>query len=101
MGKQRNKSEQELAAEKEADVCSLFKRVFAGPDGERVLAILSKDCHLLDTSFRENPNAMYFVEGERNVIRNILKRLEIDEQLSLKRLRKYYDENLNEGNFGP
>lgn len=88
-------SDQLVLAEKEAETCTLFKRVFGTPEGEKVLEILSSDHHFLETTFRENPNNMYFAEGERYVIRNILKRLEVDEVQQLRKMRKYYDKNLN------
>ena len=96
MAKVNNQSSEMKMAEKEAEICTLFKRVFGTPEGEKVLAILCSDHHILDGTFRENPNNMYFAEGERYVVRNILKRMEVDELLQLKKLRKYYEDTLNQ-----
>jgi len=72
------------------------KKVFSGPDGEQVLQILCTEHHVLDGTYSEDPNKMYFREGERSVVKSILARIELDELAALKRLRKMIDNSLNQ-----
>jgi len=92
----RELTEQEILAEQEAAKTILFKKVFSGPDGEQVLQILCTEHHVLDGTYSEDPNKMYFREGERSVVKSILARIELDELAALKRLRKMIDNSLNQ-----
>ena len=55
-----------------------FKRVFSGADGEAVLRALMAEFHIIDGTFSENSNRMYFREGERNVVKTIMEKVDID-----------------------
>jgi hypothetical protein len=74
----------------------LYKAVFNGPSGDKVLAELMKLCHFHSTSFNaENPYKTSFNEGQRSVVLHILNILKLDETKLLE-LIKYqggYDEH--------
>jgi len=56
----------------------LFKKVFSGPDGEAVLRALMAEFHIIDGTFSENSNKMYFKEGQRSVVNLIMEKIDID-----------------------
>lgn len=88
-------NKQSELAEKEAEISALFKRVFCTPEGEQVLKILAIENHILDGTYSDEPHKMYFREGQRLVVKDILRRIEVDELLALKRIRKMIDEQIN------
>lgn len=56
------------------------KTVFSSPEGETLLGQMGKEFHADDGTFNEDPNKMYFMEGQRAVvwwIRN-LKSIDLD-----------------------
>lgn len=60
------------------DRINRFKKVFSGPDGEKVLDDLIQEYGVMSTSYSENPHKMYFREGQKSVILNLLEILEVD-----------------------
>ena len=56
----------------------LFKKVFSGPDGDLVLKSLMAEFHMLNGTFSDSPYNMYFREGERNVVKTIIAKLDMD-----------------------
>jgi hypothetical protein len=56
----------------------LFKKVFENKDGEAVLEQLMGNCHVLDGTFSEDPYKMYYNEGRRSVIFEILTMINTD-----------------------
>ena len=60
-------------------VAILYQKVFCSEQGEEVLKdLISKYCHY--GTFNKDPNQMYFNEGQRAVIRDILSLVDIDIQ---------------------
>ena len=58
-------------------IAILYQKVFSSEDGEKVLKdLISLYCH--HGTFNENPNKMYFKEGQRSVIQDILSLVDID-----------------------
>lgn len=62
------------------DLIRKYKKVFEGPDGEFVLRDLMVRFNMVGGTYSENPNIMYFREGERSAVRFILDTVEMDIQ---------------------
>ena len=61
----------------EEQVAILYQKVFSSEEGEKVLKdLISLYCH--NGTFNKDPNLMYFKEGQRSVIRDILSLVDID-----------------------
>ena len=56
----------------------LYMRVFETEDGIKVLKNLMKDCNVMEGTYRTDANAMYYYEGRRSVVYDILKVLHIN-----------------------
>lgn len=86
--------DQNKAAKRQVSIITAYKRVFSGPEGDRVLADLMQSCHMLGSSYNGNLNDVVFHEGERNVVLRILKNMNVDVQKLQERIRQNEIEDL-------
>lgn len=70
-----------------------FKNVFETKQGSRVLSKLMRDNFMLDTTFAATPHEMAMREGARNVILQILSKLETHPE----QLRELIKESMHVG----
>ena len=74
----------------------LYKRVFIGTDGDKVLQDLMSNHYMASNTYSKDPIEMAFNEGQRNVVLRILKLVKEDVAAIEKRLedmeRGYYDD---------
>ena len=56
----------------------LYMRVFETEDGIKVLKNLMKDCNVMNGTYNGDPHIMYYNEGRRSVVFDILKVLHIN-----------------------
>ena len=77
--------------QKSEDAVIKFKKVFGTPEGEEVLKLLFQQ-FMAPGTFCENPNQMYFKEGQRDVVRLIMNNVDID----LEKQRKLFNEYTND-----
>lgn len=61
-----------------ADRQTAYRQVFSGPYGETVLEDLAKFCRAHESTFHENPHAMAFQEGRREVWLRIQEHINLD-----------------------
>jgi len=71
------------------DMVIKYGKVFSGPDGESVLLDMMRNCHLIDGTYSEETHKMYFKEGRRSVVYDIMKMMNVD----LTQLRKLYEQH--------
>jgi hypothetical protein len=57
------------------DLRVIYKIVFGGEEGEKVLDDLADKCYVARTTYDDNPNTMYFREGRRDLYFYIIKML--------------------------
>lgn len=67
------KREQKIAA-----TLLVYKRLFETEDGKKVLTDLINSCHILGSSFDENPYVTAYNEGARSVVTRILAKIKTD-----------------------
>jgi hypothetical protein len=70
----------------------LYVQAFSG-EGEEILIDLFKNFHMFESTFDNNPNQMYFKEGQKSVVMEILRQLDMD----FEKFRKLHEESINEG----
>ena len=71
------------------DIVLKYGRIFSGPDGEAVLLDLMQNCHMLNGTYSDEAHKMYFREGRRSVVHDILKMLNTD----LNELKKLFEQH--------
>jgi hypothetical protein len=56
----------------------LYQDVFSTTSGKEVLEHLSRVCHVVSSTFHENPSTAAFREGQRHVVLSIIRMVEKD-----------------------
>jgi len=74
--------------EKTEKLVRAYNEVFSGDYGELVLNDLLRYCHVLDSAFNSDPNAMAYDQGKREVGLNILRKLDFDIGKFRKRIKE-------------
>ena len=72
------------ANNKTEKVIKNLKEIFSGPQGDEALQFLMARFHVINGTYSDNPNQMYFREGQRAVVLEIIEMVGID-------LNKYND----------
>lgn len=71
-------SDERTPEEKEIDRIAKYKRVFASPEGEEILRDMMLRYYMVSGTYFHEPHHMYFREGARSVISDILEIMEVD-----------------------
>lgn len=64
--------------QKQKDTVNSYKKVFGTPEGDLVLKDLMTKYGVITGTYDESPNAMYFKEGQRSVVFDILANINLD-----------------------
>ena len=70
----------------------LYTEAFTG-EGREILQDLCKSFGIFNGSFDKDPNVMYFKEGQKSVVMEILRQLDMD----FEKFRQLHEETINEG----
>lgn len=73
-----------------------YKKVFESPEGQLVLHDLMRKHGVVGGTFQENANLMYFKEGERAVVFQIMQVIGVD----IQEFRDSYEEIVDPFKFG-
>ena len=68
----------EIQNQKQLDLVLKYKRVFDSEDARAVLLDLMETFNIFGGTYSSDPNAMYFKEGERSVVRYIMGKIDMD-----------------------
>lgn len=88
------------AEERIVDLAVAYKNIFSSPQGEMVLYDLMNRGHILQSSFGKNlsPHDIFFREGERNVVLQILSMLDLDVQRLKEHIKRKHIKESEYGN---
>ena len=77
-------------------VLKAYKDLFSTPNGQLVLADLMKECGVVKSSYRGNPDDLLFNEGKRIIGLYVLANTNVDLSALTKMLERQSQEDQNE-----